>query len=69
MGLVHEWKEVKMSYKDVDKETMEYFDKIFGLDPMFFSKVPNTKSAQEVQREQCKGKTIVEILNNEWRKK
>lgn len=51
-----------MSSKDVDKETMEFFDKIFSLDPMFFSKLPNTKSAQEVQREQCRGKTIIELL-------
>jgi len=44
-----------MSCKDVDKETMKFFDKIFGLDPMFFSKVPNVKSGQEIQREQMRG--------------
>ena len=44
-----------MSCKDVDKKTMKFFDKIFGLDPMFFSKVPNIKSGQEIQREQMRG--------------
>ena len=50
-----------MSKQDVNKETMEIFDKIFRLDPMFFSRC-DIKSAQEVQQEQCKGKTIMEML-------
>jgi len=42
-----------MSCKNVDKETMEIFDKIFRLDPMSFSRVD--KGAIELQREQMRG--------------
>ena len=51
-----------MSKQDVDKETMETFDKIFRIDPMYFSRC-DIKSAQEVQQEQCKDKTILEMLD------
>jgi len=40
----------------------------YSMNPKLLGK-PNTKSAQEVQREQCKGKTIVEILNAKFRGK
>lgn len=41
-----------MSNQDVDKETMEIFDKIFRVDPMLFSK--DFRGAQEIQQEHCK---------------
>lgn len=38
----------------------------FSINPKLLGK-PNTKSAQEVQQEQCRGKTIVEVLNAEFK--
>ena len=46
---------------EVDKNRFCILNMDYWWNPKWMGK-PNTRSAQEVQREQCKGKTILEMI-------
>ena len=63
MGAVYAWKEVNMSVTKKDKEDWEQGKKdwLKACEKKGYKKLDD-KSGQEVQREQCKGKTILEMI-------